>query len=109
MGIIGKSFGIALIPLGLLLILEQWEFLPFVVTFNLLLVSSGLLIALEIITLIMVFWHYGKPSFFNIVIASFSLIIAVGAVAAKASGFFPTESAIALGVVMVFVGVHALR
>ncbi|MBI2575692.1 hypothetical protein HYV84_00620 [Candidatus Woesearchaeota archaeon] len=109
MGLIGKSFAFVMIPLGLLLLLKQWGFLTLAIPFNILFLSAGLLAALEIITLIMVFWHYGKPSFFNLLIAAFSIIVAVGAVMADSYGFYPKESAIALGVVSIFVGVHALH
>jgi len=109
MGLIGKSFALVMIPVGLLLLLKQWGYLSLALPINILFLSAGLLVAIEIITLIMVFWHYGKPSFFNLLIATLSVIVAVGAVIADSYGFYPKESAVALGVVSIFVGVHALH
>ncbi|MBI2138550.1 hypothetical protein HYU13_03100 [Candidatus Woesearchaeota archaeon] len=117
MGVIGKSFALVMIPLGLLLMAENFGFVslnlsiplpsPYPFALTPVILAAGLLIILEIISIIMVAIHFGRPSVMNIVTAVFSVAIAAAAVLADKFNYLPKEASIALGVVLVFVGVKA--
>ncbi|MBI2140246.1 hypothetical protein HYU14_04930 [Candidatus Woesearchaeota archaeon] len=119
MGIIGKSFAFVIIPLGLLLMAENFGFfslnlsiplpLPFPFALTPVILAAGLLLILEIISIVMVVIHFGRPSVMNIVTAVFSVAIAAAAVLAVKFDYLPKEASIALGVVLVFVGVKAMH
>jgi hypothetical protein len=65
--LIGKSFAIVMVPLSIIILLEQIGVYALQLPFDKLLVGAILMIALEIITLIGVIINYKKPSITNMI------------------------------------------
>jgi hypothetical protein len=109
MGVIGKIFAIIMLPLSVLMVLEYFEVFSFSLPIDKIFLGAGLMIALQVITLIMVHVNQGKLMPMNIVTAVVFIGTAAAAVYFKLSGSFPKEVVLVLAVIMCVEALYALH
>lgn len=109
MGIIGKSFAFVMFPLSILIILEQLGLYSVTLPVDKMRLGAGLMIALQIITLIMLKVRKEELKIMDIMTAVVFIAVAIGAVASGILGIFPKEIPLILGVMMFVEGLYALH
>jgi len=109
MGVIGKSFAFVMFPLSILIVLEELNIYSIYLPINKVILGAVLMIILEIITLVMLFYAYGKPSVMNVVTALVFILTSVAAIGSGVFGLFQKEVAVVLGVMMFVGALYALH
>jgi hypothetical protein len=109
MGVIGKIFAIVMLPLGVLMILEQFNIFSFSLPIDKVFLGAALMTLLQIITLIMVMVHQGKIMIMNIITAIVFIGTAGAAVFFKLTGGLRQEFVLILAVIMCVEALYALH
>jgi hypothetical protein len=109
MGAIGKLFAFVMFPLSILIILDELDIYSLLLPINMVIFGAVLMIILEIITIAMLFFTYGKPSVMNVITALIFILTAVTAIGSGVFGFFEKEISVILGVMMFVSALYALH
>lgn len=106
---IGKVFAIILFPLSIIILLEKIELFTIDIAFDKVLIGAFLMILLQIITLIMLNVHHGKPTTMNIITACIFIIIAVAAIISAITELLPSIIQTIMAVTMFVEALYALH
>jgi hypothetical protein len=109
MGFIGKSFAIVMMPLSILIILENMQIYSVTLPVDKVLVGAGLMIVLQLITLFMVHKNTEGLGVMNFVTAFVFIGTAIAAVVSGYFSFYPKETVFTLGLMMFFESIYALH
>ena len=109
MGSIEKIISVAMLPLGVLIILERFDVFSISLPVNKIILGAALMIVLQLVTTISIHGHNGKPSVMSNVTRGIFMIIAIAAIIFQVTGKFTSEVPLILGIMMIVEALYALH
>ena len=110
MGVVEKVLSLVMLPLGILIVLEEIGLYSLSLPFDKVLIGAILMIALQVINLIMLRIQNGTLTFINLVTGSIFIVIGGAYLASNFFGFFVFDGIrLILGVVMMVEALYALH
>jgi hypothetical protein len=110
MGIIEKPLAIAMIPVSIMIILEEIEILSLNLPFDKVLIGALLIIALQVINVILIRTQNGTITIMNVITSIVLIVPAAGYIVSSIFGIFSIVNLpLIIGVMMFVEAIYALH
>ncbi|NOZ80307.1 MAG: hypothetical protein GXP63_01425 [DPANN group archaeon] len=107
--VIGKVFAIVMLPLSILIILEELGIFTLSLPVDKVFLGAILMVGLQLMTLILLKVHHGRFSIMSILTALIFTLVAIGAATASLHGYYKEQAPLILGVMMFGEAIYALH